>query len=108
MFTVEQLKEARERIADRKRWTRGAPARRRNGHPTHPLSTAAVKWCALGALMRSGYPGWTDDDFDAYWAIDKTVREGGGYSLTYLNDVDGHAAVLAVLDRAIALLETTE
>ncbi len=34
------------------RWTQGAYARDKNGHPVYPRSTQAIRWCAEGLLYR--------------------------------------------------------
>jgi hypothetical protein len=60
------------------------------------------KWCALGALIAAAYQ--LTHDFDA---ADQLGREAlrpryGPATVIHVNDVRGHAAVLALLDEVIA------
>lgn len=118
---------ARELISDPVRWARGASARDQYGRSVHPGSPDAVAWDIEGAL------GITDNalgitplpllhvlDFTAhkYFPIlapnvnletklsEDPVWEYVAYeSIHYINDWHGHAVVLSLLDKCIAVLE---
>lgn len=95
MTTLEALKAARELIADVQHWTIGAPARDAYGASVAGVSKRAVCWCTIGALVRVEGAWGPAQDF---------LREvAGGASLVTVNDRDGHAAVLNLFDRAIAI-----
>jgi hypothetical protein len=92
----EQLVAARDLIADPERWTQGAYARDVNDEPTMALSASACKWCPVGAVMRvTGSPyGWGP-------GTGALSVAANGLSASVVNDEQGHAAVLAMFDRAI-------
>jgi hypothetical protein len=67
-----------------------------------PLSDDAVKRCALGALVASAY-GITGGQRMAYDLAIRAIQPlYGTATLVKVNDVRGHAAVLALFDEVIA------
>lgn len=103
------LKAARLKIADREHWCRGDYAQNAAGIATDPNYRDADRFCALGACrwaggVRARY--YHNDDVDrAIGFLGNEVPEGT--SVATVNDVMGHAAVLALFDRAIAKLDPT-
>ena len=99
------LVNARALIADPAHWTRSALARNAAGHPIHWCDTSAAAWCALGAIFRSAYE--LVGNKEEATRIGKEVAKGIapiwlGRSLMTMNDVLGHAAILARFDKALA------
>ena len=97
---VEILKQARARIAEANRWTKGAFARSFDGVDVHPDSDLACMWCLDGALMQAAN-GLSTPYYSAFSAIQAAVR----YNPISFNDdpKTTHADVLNALDRAIEL-----
>lgn len=90
MTRKQQLQATRELIADPSRWTQEVPARTKNGAECGAFDEAAVSWCVEGAWRRvTG----SCDAFDLRCLLDDEPME--------INDEQGHAAVLALLDSAI-------
>jgi hypothetical protein len=99
MTTAEVLQKARDLIADESRWTHGYYARDEQGFDVEPNEPSATCWCALGAVYHV-LDTTEDEALDGPAAIkalylDERVP-------VEINDVDGHEAVLALYDRAIA------
>jgi hypothetical protein len=93
---------ARALIADESHWCRGALARDAKGLGVCPLYDGAVKRCGLGALIMAAYQ-ITNDRRVAYDLAIKAMRPlHGSATLVNVNDVRGHAAVLALFDEVIA------
>ena len=96
---------ARALIADPARWTTAALARTANGHQVEWHDRSAIKWCAQGAIYRAAY--------DLFGDQKKAMRIGDEVAksvsaprwlrvpLPTINDSRGHAAVLAVFDKAL-------
>jgi hypothetical protein len=97
---LQDLRAARALIEDPKRWTKGEEARNADGDPIHPSKPEAVCWCALGATIRVG--GNRADLRTLTMACALRDAEPSGFGVVDVNDRDGHAAVLALYDRAIA------
>lgn len=95
---------ARALIAERARWTRCTFARTASGHQVVWYEQSATKWCAMGALYRAAYD-LVDDPKEATRIGDQVAKEVCPRrwlgSLSTLNDWRGHAAVLAVFDKAL-------
>ncbi|HEX9992482.1 MAG TPA: hypothetical protein VGB14_06120 [Acidimicrobiales bacterium] len=85
----------RSRIADEQRWTTDFWARSKSGAAVPPYSHDATCWCVEGAALAEGLP-----------LTPFCFAVAGRSSLAKVNDTDGHAAVLGILDAAIARLET--
>lgn len=98
LTVLEVLENARALIADPERWTRSALARDSAGGEVHERHPNACQWCALGALAKCSEcaPLFSPAIHALHVAIP------GRPSIADLNDRDGHAAVLAMYDRAIA------
>jgi hypothetical protein len=96
---------ARALIADPAHWTRGTLACTANGRKVEWHDQSATKWCAMGAIYRAAY--------DLVGNQEEAVRIGDelansipprrwlGGTLAAINDARGHAAVLAVFDKAL-------
>jgi hypothetical protein len=96
------VERARALIADESHWCRGELARDLNGMGVCPTSDTAMKRCGLGALIMAAYQ-LTNDHRAAYdLAIQAMRLLHGNATLVNVNDVRGHAAVLALFDEVIA------
>jgi hypothetical protein len=96
------VEQARALIADKSRWCRGHLARDTNGVAVCPTSDSATKRCGLGALIMAAYQV-TNDRRQAHDLAIKAMRPlHGSATLVNVNDVRGHAAVLALFDEVIA------
>jgi hypothetical protein len=96
------VEKARALIADEKHWCRRHLAEDGNGISVSPISYSAIKWCALGALIATAYQ--LTNDVDAAYQLSNEVL-GAHYraaTLMHVNDLRGHAAVLALFDEVIA------
>lgn len=79
-------------------WTCGAWARDARGVRCDPLSTAACRWCAVGALQVSAYrvlPDRTEAAKIARAIAQKLAPGPGG--LIYINECGDHRLVRAVM-----------
>lgn len=97
------LREARALIADPAKWTAGAFARGANGRAVPPGGKHAVCWCAEGALAKVCRIH-ADKLYltDAYKALHKQQMS----EPWRVNDIQGHAATIAMFDGAIAAVES--
>ena len=96
------VEQARALIAEESYWCRGDLARDANGVGVCPTSDSATKRCGLGALIITAYP-ITNDRRAAHDLAIKAMRPlRGSATLVNVNDVRGHAAVLALFDEVIA------
>ena len=99
---VQIVEQARSLIADESHWCRGDLARDANGVGVCPTSDSATKRCGLGALIMAAYR-ITNDRRQAHDLAIKAMRPlHGSATLVNVNDVRGHAAVLALFDEVIA------
>ena len=101
MSSADILRAARARIADPKNWTQRHFARDAYGLPVMGSSADAVCWCAEGALQAEGR---------SYASAELLILDQAAHELTnefaaWVNDHDGHSAVLKIYDRAIELAE---
>jgi hypothetical protein len=73
-----------------------------NGVPISPISVKAVKRCALGAVIAAAYQ--LTHDYDAAHRLGHEALRPhySPATLIYVNDIRGHAAVLALFDEVIA------
>ena len=96
---------ARALIADPAQWTRGTLACTANGRTVEWHAQSATKWCAMGAIYRAAYDlvGDPKEAMRIGNKVAKSIRPNrwirGG--LPVINDVRGHAAMLAVFDKAL-------
>ena len=96
------VERARALIADEQRWCRGVLAEDATGASVFPTSAYAVKRCGLGAVIAAAYQ--LTHDFDAANQLaHRSLRPHyGAATLVHVNDMRGHAAVLALFDEVIA------
>jgi hypothetical protein len=73
-----------------------------NGFSVFPTNPIAVKRCALGALISAAYELTHDHDVADKLAYDALRRHCGTPTLIHINDMNGHAAVLALFDKVTA------
>jgi hypothetical protein len=100
---IQIVEKARARIADQRRWCRGELARDVSGEGVCPTSASAVKWCALGAVLAAAHE-LTHNLAAAHDFAFKALRpQYGTATLVRVNDIRGHAAVLALFDEVIAM-----
>jgi hypothetical protein len=96
------LERARALIEDERHWCPGDLARDARGFSIAPIDSNAEQRCALGALVAAAYQ-FTGDSHSAQEVATMAMRPIiGATSLTHINDIEGHAAILALFDRAIA------
>ena len=96
------IQRAREIISDEQRWCLGSFARGKAGASVSIHDSGARRYCAMGALML-GASELCSNEAEAgnlAYAVGKIISPTG--SLVFVNDYQGHAAVLALFDAAIA------
>src|SRR5262245_21807862 len=99
---IQIVERARALIADERHWCRGELARDVNGEGVCPTSASAVRRCALGAVVAAAHE-LTHDLGVAHGFAFKALRpQYGTATLVRVNDMRGHAAVLALFDEVIA------
>src|SRR5690606_15733206 len=87
------LREARGLIADPARWTQGASARDEFDDMVEPCDYRAVRFCALGALLRVSRSHEEKQLIEAHDFLRKSLPRG--YILPRYNDTHMHVEVLA-------------
>ena len=99
------LRKAKALIDTPEKWCQGTEAQDKNGRGVFCDSSAAVQFCALGALGNLGScSGYIVSDF-----LDKAARKMGHYGTdnespaANLNDTTDHPTVMAMFDLAIRL-----
>jgi hypothetical protein len=98
---VQIVEKARALIADEQHWCRGLLAQDASGASVLATSASAVKRCGLGAVIAAAYQ--LTHDFDvANELAHKPWSTNGVATLVHVNDMRGHAAVLALFDEVIA------
>jgi hypothetical protein len=98
---VQVIEKARALIEDERHWCRGELARDMHALSVCPTDTRAERRCALGALIAAAYQ-LTNDFSRAHDLAITAVRPlYGSATLVNVNDVRGHAAVLALLDEVV-------
>ena len=102
-INIQITEQARSLIADARHWCRGHIAEDANGVSVFPGSRKAVRRCGLGALIAAAYE--LTNNYDAAHELAHTaLRPHCGIStLVHVNDVRGHAAVLALFNEVIAM-----
>jgi hypothetical protein len=100
--TVTIMERAREVIADPEHWCRGSFARGRGGVSVSVGDVSARRYCAIGAIILAALEitGDTSRARELACSVATKISETG--SLVVVNDHQGHAAVLALFDKAIA------
>lgn len=111
--TIEVLREARANIEAPARWTQYQFARDLIGRPVACESADACCFCLLGSIRRSmarhGLSGFFSDTPNGPQltaALDVIAKRHGYRYASAANDCGGHAVALAILDDAIAELES--
>ena len=99
---VRVLERARALIEDERHWCRGELARDAMGFSVNPTDRNAEQRCALGALMAAACEFASDAHLAHDLATTAMRPFVGATSLTHINDIEGHAAVLTLFDVAIA------
>jgi hypothetical protein len=101
-LTVHQqvLGAARALIQDHTRWTRGVLSRAASGRPVMWHDQEACRWCAVGALNRAAYDLVRDKERAAQIA-DEVLEACFPANITWINDTQGHAAVLELFNRSL-------
>jgi hypothetical protein len=97
------VERARALIEDKEHWCRNHIALDANGVSVFPTSPSAVKRCALGALIAASYELTGNHDAADRLAYDALRPHYGSSTLIHTNDMRGHAAVLALFDKVIAM-----
>jgi hypothetical protein len=96
------IEKARSLIEDERHWCRGELARDTNAVSICPTDSGAERRCALGALIAAAYQITNDLSRAHDLAISAVRPLYGSATLVNVNDVRGHAAVLALLDEVLA------
>ena len=99
---LQVVERARALIADQRHWCRGDLARDVNGVAVCPTAADAVKRCGLGAVMAAAYDLTHDSNAARDFAFRALRPCYGTTTLVQINDLRGHAAVLALFDEVIA------
>ena len=92
----DKLQAIRDALADGKQWCQGHRAEDRTGSPCHV--TEGCKWCLLGMITKL-FPREATNI--SQHLLPYAKRLYGRLYLADVNDWDGHAAVLNLLDTAI-------
>jgi hypothetical protein len=88
-------------ILDEQHWCRRHLAEV-NGVTVSPTSASAVKRCGLGALIAAAYQLTQDLNAAISLGTKHCVHATAPATVIHVNDVRGHAAVLALFDEVIA------
>lgn len=97
------LERARTLISDENHWCRGALGRDVYGNRVDPTDPTALRRCAFGALMAAAVELVADPKQARALAHAIAQETCGTNFLIHTNDVHGHAAALALFDKALAL-----
>jgi hypothetical protein len=100
--SVAIIERARELIAEPEHWCRGSYARGKGGVSVSVGDSSARRFCAMGALILAALEltGDIQRGRELAYRAASTISQTG--SLVFVNDHRGHAAVLALFDKAIA------
>jgi hypothetical protein len=99
---IQILERARALIEGERHWCPGDLARDAMGYAVSPTDRSAEQRCALGALVAAAHEFTRDPELAHQLATTAMRPLVGATSLTHINDVAGHAAVLELFDLAIA------
>ena len=97
---IQIVEQARALIADGRHWCRGQLAEDATGAGVFPTSANAVKRCGLGAVIAAAYQLTQDYDAANEIAHNALRPHYGITTLVHINDVRGHAAVLALFEKS--------
>jgi hypothetical protein len=101
---VQIIEKARALIEDERRWCRSELAKDAKGNSMDPTDRRVVRRCGLGALMAAAYEITNDHRRAQDLAITALRPTCGSSTLVEVNDIRGHAAVLALFDEASAAM----
>lgn len=104
-MTIQAL---RDLLSDPKRFTVGAFARNASGIPVGPRDEGAVCWCLLGAIRKLETDWQPGSDLYIQLREKLTPRLAGGRSVATWSDVNGHDAVIKLLDEMLEADEVAE
>ena len=99
---IQIVERARALIADEHHWCRCHLAEDVNGVSVSSTSASAVKRCGLGAAIAAAYQLTHDLDLADRLGYEALRPRYGPATVIHVNDVRGHAAVLALFDEVIA------
>ncbi len=94
-------------IEDEENWTPIFVARAADGRPCACMDLAAVRFCAIGALLRAANEttGIEEVGVVQAFAAEKLILKADGRAhdtLPRINDQEGHAVIVAMFKRAMA------
>ena len=95
------VEHARSLIANERHWCRGDVALDEDGNAVCPTSGCVVRRCALGAVIAAGYELTHDLNKANELAFQVLRPHYSTSTLVRVNDMRGHAAVLALFDEII-------
>ena len=98
------IERAKELIQDESRWCRGYLAVDADGISADPTGSEAVRRCALGALLAAAYQLTNSREKSCELATNALRPLCGSNKVVLVNDYQGHAAILALFDEAIAAM----
>jgi hypothetical protein len=100
---IQLIERARTLIESKDHWCRNHIALDANGISVFPTSLSAVRRCALGALIAAAYELTHDHDTADHLAYQALRPHCGTSTLIHINDMRGHAAVLALFNEVISI-----
>jgi hypothetical protein len=107
MLQQQIIRDALNLIEDEASWTRCALARTSYGRPCGWSDRDSTRYCAVGALGRAA-AACLGNTADAHAFAMETARiileanNRAGSSLPMINDIEGHAVVIQMFERALA------
>lgn len=110
MNELEVLIEARDLIADKRRWVTITYATNANGSTVMPTDDDAIAWCAMGAIYKVKNITPTQNNYfprceERNLIFDSVYELYNAPSISNVNDIMGHDAILAAFDLAIGRLQ---
>ena len=87
---------ARALIAEKKHWTHEAFARDKHGRHVDPIADDAVRFCAVGAIMRAYHVCTGRNELEPPCIPERTLDR-----LEDISEDKGHSAVLKAFDKLI-------
>ena len=106
MTTLEILTQARGLISDPEKWCQTYSARDASGFAVAPERPQAIKWCAIGSVLKIGSIVGDRYQTDlARWYLRRTAVDMHYTCATLLNDNSNHPTVMAMFDKAIELAQ---
>jgi hypothetical protein len=101
----EVMRDARERIRNKVRWTQGTLARDADGESVPPDLPEANCWCGLGAVYAAAaLHHLSGEDLDWFFKLNSSGRRFRD-NIHFANDFEGHEATLRTFDEPIHTLE---